>query len=223
MNILMIIAGTNEPSNAATLAAAFTKGAIAAGATVETLRLRDLSIEHFTLECYDKEYKEEKGFLTVKEAVKEADGIVIASPIWNFSVPAHLKNTLDRMGGFALDDQRSVGMLKAKPFFLIFTGGAGLGAWKGLMQRTTSHIKAAIEFFGGTVLGAHFEPKCTGGKGIFTLVVDKRPESLAAMERKGKTFAEAVGRYAATGALPLKKNLWHRMYQTAQKILRKVE
>ena len=222
VRILVLIAGTNEPSNSATLADAFAKGAAQVSATVEIMHLSELSLAHFTLDCYDNDHRDEADFVKLKEAILAADGIVIASPIWNFSVPAHLKNVLDRMGSFALDDKRIVGQLKGKPFFILLTGGTGMGVWTGLMRRTTSHLQAAIEFFGGTLLGKHFEPKCVGGKGVFTLVVDKRPESLAAVKRKGKAFAEVVGRYAEIGVLPMRKNLWHRIYQVAQKVLKKV-
>lgn len=222
MRITVLIAGTNEPGNAACLAAAFARGAQRSGATVQTLRLSELSLEHFTLECYASDHQDEPDFVKFRTAITGADGVVIASPIWNFSIPAHLKNTLDRMGSFALDDRRIVGQLRGKPFFLIFTGGAGAGAWIGLMRRTTSHIKASLEFFGGTVLGTHFEPKCVGSNGVFTLVVDKRPQSLAALERKGEAFAETVRLYAETGSLPMRQHLWHRAYQMAQTVLRRM-
>jgi|GEM_PF-5600157 len=41
------------------LADAFTKGAEEAGAYVEKALLRDLSIDHFTIECYEPSYPNE--------------------------------------------------------------------------------------------------------------------------------------------------------------------
>lgn len=204
--VTLFIAGTNEPSNAETLADAFTKGLGAIpGMETETLRLRELAISHFTLDHYFPDCSLEDDFCKVQEAILGSDGVVIASPIWNFSVPAHLKNLIDRMGGFALDSKtHAEGQLKGKPFYLIFTGGAPMIAWKALMHITTIHIPEAIRYYGGAVVGGYYEPRCMPGKGVFGLVVDKRPHTLLTMEKKGEIFGKLVKRYAETGMLPLR-------------------
>ena len=205
MKILVLVAGTNDPSNSNTLADAFIEGMKACPSVdVMKIRLKDLKIDHFTLENYKKVCATNDDFCKIQEHVEGAAGIVIASPVWNFSIPAHLKNVIDRMGAFALDEEtHSKGQLKGKPFLLIFTGGAPMIAWKALIYLTTIHVSEAMKYYGGTVLGKYFEPKCMPGKGHFGLVVDKRPASLARMKKVGEKFARTAKAYADTGRMPL--------------------
>lgn len=205
--IVVIIAGTNEPSNSATMADAFIAGMKQVpGVAVETLRLKDMNLSHFTVERYEEECELEPDYQRLKQLLLAAKGTVIASPIWNFSVPAHLKNLIDRIGAFALDHEtHSKGQFNGRPFVLLYTGGAPMIAWKALMYLTTLHVTEAIKYYGGTVVYRHFEPKSVVGRGKFGLVVDKRPESLALMEKKGRLYAELVMHYAATGKLPAGK------------------
>lgn len=209
--ILIIVAGTNIPSNSATLAQAFAVGAQQVnGVIVDTVSLHHLRIDHFTLDRYTKSCQPKDDFCGLQEHMERAHGIVIATPIWNFSVPAHLKNIIDRMGAFALDDEtHSKGQLKGKPFFFIFTGGAPLIAWKALMYITTMHLSEAVKYYDGTVMGRHFEPHCMVGRGIFGLVVDQRPKILEKMQRDGARFARIVETHATTGKLPIKNRLRH--------------
>lgn len=209
MRILAIVAGTNEPSNSNVLAESFLEGArTVAGTQVEKIRLKDLHIEHFTLDYYKRACPSKDDFCLVQEKIERADGILIAAPIWNFSVPAHLKNVMDRMGAFALDEEtHSKGQLKGKPFFFLYTGGAPLIAWKALMYLTTLHMSEAVKYYAGTIIGRSFEPKCLPEKGRFGLVVDQRPRSLARIERRGAAFARIVEVFARTGTLPLRTRL----------------
>lgn len=202
--IVVIVAGTNEPSNSDMMADHFITGMKQVlGVRIEKLRIKDMNLSHFTVERYEEDCELEPDYLRVKTLLKEAKGTVFASPIWNFSVPAHFKNLIDRMGAFALDHEtHSKGQFAGRPFALLYTGGAPMIAWKALMYLTTLHVTEAIKYYGGTVVYRHFEPKSVQGRGKFGLVVDKRPESLALMERKGKQYAEMVEYYAQNGRLP---------------------
>ena len=212
--VAIIIAGTNAPSNAETLAQSFAEGLQGKGVAVSTIILRDLNIKHFTLERYEPHCADDDDdFCKIETLISEADGVVIASPIWNFSVPAHLKNLIDRMGAFGLDvEGRSKGQLKAKPFFLLYTGGAPMIAWEALMYLTTLHVSEAIKYYGGTVTGRHFEPKCVIGRGKFGLVVDQRPASLASVKKKGAKFGDIAAHYAENGSLPLTTRLGYQFF-----------
>lgn len=224
MKILAIVAGTNEPSNSAVLADAFLRGAgEIEGAQTEVIRLKDLRIDHFTLEFYTKACRTNDDFCALQEKVEEADGIVIATPIWNFSVPAHLKNVIDRMGAFALDEEtHTKGQLGQKPFYFIYTGGAPMIAWKALMNITMLHVSEAVKYYGGAVIGRHFEPKAMPGRGIFGLVVDKRPDALSRVRWKGKRFARLVDSFARTGKLPLWKRIHLSFYTWATRIANRI-
>ena len=139
----------------------------------------------------------------VSEAVKNADGVVVVSPVWNFSVPAHLKNALDHLGAVCLDQAtHSKGQLKDKPCMFLFTGGAPLIAWKVLLNITTLHVSEAFKYYGAAVVGRHFEPRCLPGKGKFGLVLDQRADLPERMQKKAAAFGRIVTAYRKTGALP---------------------
>jgi NAD(P)H-dependent FMN reductase len=221
IKILLLIAGTNTPSNAAVLGESMMKGATSKVTEVRKMLIRHLRIEHFDLSYYTQDPPKDD-LEMVKQAILESDGVVIATPIWNFSVPAHLKNLIDRIGAFGLDaNSHSIGQFGGKPFFLIFTGGTPLSAWP-LMRRTTSHLSASLTYFGASVLGTHFEPRCTLGRGVFGLVVDQRPDSLRRMEQRGATFAESVRKFRKTGILPWKYRILRSVVKTAQRIKRRL-
>src|SRR5438128_635598 len=100
--VAVIVAGTNEPSNSNVMADAFIEGMRAIeGIQVEKIRLKDVVLDHFTLQNYHPDYRGNDDFPHIENMVKDANAVVFASPIWNFSIPAHLKNLIDRMGAFA--------------------------------------------------------------------------------------------------------------------------
>lgn len=203
--VLVLIGGTNDPSNSALLAEHFTYGLRQVdGVHVETIHVKELDLPHFTLEHYAPDATLTEGYARLKQAVERAKGLVVATPIWNFSAPPHLMNLLDHMGIFALDPAtRTTGLLPRTPFQLIFTGGAGMFAWKTMMADSTSHVREALKYFGATHMGTHFEPKCVKQPDrTFGLVVDQRPETLALMKQKGKAFGELTKAFAETGQLP---------------------
>ena len=220
MKILIINAGTNEKSNSLALAEAFAKGARTfSGMETEIVRLKDLTIKHFDLEHYDPACPRDDDFCDLQEKFLAAQGIVFATPVWNFSVPAHLKNLIDRLGAVGLDvETRSKGQLNGKPFFLIYTGGAPMIAWKALLYLTTMHVSEAIKYYGGIVIGRHFEPKCMQGRGKFGFIMDKRPGSLAKLERRGAAFANIVHVYKETGGLPFWTRLRYWFFSQAYRI-----
>jgi multimeric flavodoxin WrbA len=218
--ITVLVAGTNEPSNSATLAVSFVEGIQRVkDVSVTVLRLKDLRVEHFTLERYQPHCPLDDDFHTIQDGIQQAHGVVFATPVWNFSIPAHLKNVIDRMGAFGLDTKtRSVGQFKGKPFYLIYTGGAPMIAWKALMHLTTQHVSEAIKYYGGVVLGKHFEPKCMVRQGVFGLVVDNRERSLARMRKRGEEFAHVVRDYHVRGRLPVRKELLMKFFTFAYRV-----
>ncbi|MDD4627777.1 MAG: NAD(P)H-dependent oxidoreductase [Candidatus Peribacteraceae bacterium] len=208
MKILVLLAGTNDPSNANVLADAFIEGIrLNPASEVTKLFVRDLGLEHFSLKHYAPDAPEEEDFRRLKEAFRNLNGLVIASPVWNFSVPAHLKNLIDRIGAFGLGENHTRAALTGLPFFLIFTGGAPAPAWTALLKKTTSSVAEAFKYFGAAHCGTHFEPRCTKGRGVFGLVVHERPGSLKKVRSEGEKFSRLVSEYARTGKLPLKRSL----------------
>lgn len=213
--ITVLIAGTNKPSNSALLADTFIDGMQEAGdIRIEKIRMEDLSLAHFTIERYHpSRLPPEEDYLRIEDVLQKSAGIVFASPVWNFSVPAHFKNLIDRMGSFALDSEtHSQGQFKGKPVALLYTGGAPMIAWKALMYLTTLHVAEAMKYYGATVIFRHFEPKCVPGKGRFGLVVDARPKTLRSLRRAGGSFARSTLFYAKHGRLPALQQWIHRWF-----------
>lgn len=223
MRILVIVGGTSDPSNSEMLARSFADGAKnVPGTEVDIVTLRDLHIDHFIIKHYDQGAPAEPDFAMIKQKIESADGLVFASPIWNFGIPANFKNLLDRCGAFGLDAKtRSTGQWKGKPFFLIFTGGSPHAAWTGLQRGTTSFVPTALKYFGASHAGTHYEPRSMKGKGQFGLIVDQRPESLAAVKQKGEAFARITKTYAETGKLPATQTFMRLFYRLGQFIQRK--
>lgn len=209
MRITFFLAGTNHPSNAETLGEAFLKGI--SGAEITRLKLSELPLEQFNVSFYDEKTDQGDNFRKIQTAMEEADGLVIATPVWNFSVPGHLKNLIDRMGFFALDSSRSLGTLKGKPVYLLYTGGSPAPAWA-LQKRTTSHMPISLQYFGASVVGQHYEGRATAGRGVFKEVLSGRPDRLAIAKEKGAYFGKVVAKYAKDGSLPfmlvLKKKIF---------------
>ena len=224
MEILLLIAGTNDPSNADVLAHAFAEGMQQAGdVTIHKHLLRDSALEHFTLKHYEEATEQEPAFLELVNLLQRSSGFVIATPVWNFSVPAHLKNFIDRLGRIGLDaETHSHGTLGGKPFYLLFTGGSPVAAWTGLMRATTSHLPQSLQYFGASYIGHHFEGRCMPGRGKFGLVVDSRPESLAAVHKKGREFADTVKKFQQTGVPPARHRIRAFLMRTGERLLKAV-
>ncbi|MDB4978855.1 MAG: hypothetical protein JWM56_1041 [Candidatus Peribacteria bacterium] len=223
-NVLVVCAGMNEPSNSELLAENFMTGMKSIDTLhVQAVKLREKNIEHFTLAFYDPKKDQGKDFQDIQHSIEQAKGVVIVTPIWNFSVPAHLKNLIDRMGSFCLDSAtHSKGTLGGKPFYLVFTGGSGNFVWNTVMENSTSHVREAIKYFGGTVIGTHFEEHCVNMDKSFGLVLDKRPEALEAAKKKGAEFGAIVKNFATTGALPASNKAKSLFYGIAQKVVKKL-
>ncbi len=212
MQIAVFVAGNNSPSNCNRLADEFIEGMKEVnGTSFEKVQIKELALEHFSLQNY--ETNSEEDYKRVKGLIESSAGIVIATPIWNFSVPSHLKNFIDRIGAFCLDHEtHSKGTLGGKPVYLIFTGGAPMIAWEALMNLTTLHVSEAFKYYNATIVKRFFEPKCTPGKGVFGLVVDKRPETLAHIKAEGARFAHITKTFAETGTLPLSQRFGHAFF-----------
>ncbi len=108
------------------------RGARDAGADVTVIDLRD-----YELPIYDGDYEVEQGLppnaVKLREIFAAHDGLLIASPEYNSSISALLKNVIDWVSRPAGDDP----MLKyiaGKTAALIATGPGSLGGMRGLVQ-----------------------------------------------------------------------------------------
>ncbi len=129
--------------------------------TVEKVYLEDIHIGRYCFENRAGACEEEPDFKNLTESIKYAQGLVIATPTYNFSVPAHLKNFIDRLRFFALDmEQRNklgqpIGLLKYLKTYFLVSGGTPHWAQKILFFAFPPFwLRAVFLYYGSVVYGA---------------------------------------------------------------------
>jgi putative NADPH-quinone reductase len=103
MNILVITGHPDKESFCFGLSAAYKKGALASGATVKEIIIRDLNFNPNLQYGYRQRTELEPDLLDAQEKIKWANHIVWIYPVWWGSLPALLKGFIDRvfLPGFA--------------------------------------------------------------------------------------------------------------------------
>lgn len=132
------------------LAALAAEGARAAGAEVTVISLRD-----FPLPVFDQDLEEESGkpeaAARLKALFASHDGLLIASPEYNSSVTAALKNAIDWVSRADSDDEPALSALSGKSAVICAASPGGLGGLRGLV-----HLRAILGNIGITVLPDQF-------------------------------------------------------------------
>lgn len=96
---------------------------------VEKMYLEDIKINMCCFENRNGPEETEPDFKILTDKIKNVQGLIIATPTYNFSVPAHLKNFIDRLRFFALDMNtrnklnQPVGMLSHLKTYFLVSGG----------------------------------------------------------------------------------------------------
>ncbi len=96
---------------------------------VEKIYLDSVPIDTYTFENCTGPQEHETEFKELTEKIKNVQGLVIATPTYNFSVPSHLKNFIDRLRFFALDMNHKnaisqpVGQLGYLKTYFLVSGG----------------------------------------------------------------------------------------------------
>jgi NAD(P)H-dependent FMN reductase len=128
------------------LAAIAAERAREAGANVTVLLLRD-----FPLPVFDEDLEAASGLpdaaKRLKAIFREHQGLIIASPEYNSSVTAALKNTLDWVSRGETDDEPPLSALAGKTAVLCAASPGALGGLRGLV-----HLRAILGNIGITVL-----------------------------------------------------------------------
>lgn len=127
----------------ATIAAA---GAREAGAEVTLIHLRD-----FPLPIFDQDLEAAEGMPAsakqLKQLFREHHGLLIASPEYNSSITAALKNALDWVSRAESDDEPSLVAFTGKTAVLCAASPGALGGLRGLV-----HVRAILGNLGVIVL-----------------------------------------------------------------------
>ncbi len=128
---------------------------------IEKIYLSDIPIDYYTFENSKGVGVNEPKFAELVEKIKNAKGLVIATPTYNFSVPAHLKNFIDRIRFIALDlDHKNtlgqpVGKLGFLYTYFLVSGGTPTWAEKILFFAFPPFwLRGVFLYFGAKVMGA---------------------------------------------------------------------
>jgi chromate reductase len=128
------------------LASAAAAGAREAGAEVTLIALRD-----FPLPLFDQEIEDSSGLpeaaKKLKALFREHDGLLIASPEYNSSVTAALKNAIDWVSRQETDDEPALSALSGKTAVIMSASPGALGGLRGLV-----HLRSILGNIGITVL-----------------------------------------------------------------------
>lgn len=128
---------------------------------VEKKYLNDIKINTYCFENGTGASEDETEFEALTESIKYAQGLVIATPTYNFSVPAHLKNFIDRLRFFALDLEHKnslaqpTGMLGYLKTYFLVSGGTPHWAQRILFFAFPPFwLRAVFLYYGSIVYGA---------------------------------------------------------------------
>lgn len=156
-NILILAGSPRKNGNSAMLCKEFAKGAEEAGNTVELMYLRDKKI-NFCIACY---HCKKEGICSINDDMAEildkmdkADVIVMASPVYFYSINAQMKALIDRVVARWLQ-------IKNKEFYYIITAAEDKSFVKDCtlecMRGLAKCLKGSVEkgyLFGGGVYEA---------------------------------------------------------------------
>ena len=121
-------------------------GARAAGAEVTLIALRD-----FPLPVFDEDLETAVGkpdpAVKLKALFRNHHGLIIASPEYNSSVSAALKNAIDWVSRADSDDEPALSALSGKSAVICATSPGALGGLRGLV-----HLRSILGNIGITVL-----------------------------------------------------------------------
>jgi NAD(P)H-dependent FMN reductase len=128
------------------LASIAAEGAREAGAEVTLIALRD-----FPLPVFDQDLEAAAGLpetaKKLKQLFREHDGLLIASPEYNSSITAALKNAIDWISRTESDDEPALVAFAGKTAILCAASPGALGGLRGLV-----HVRAILGNIGVTVL-----------------------------------------------------------------------
>lgn len=142
-NVLIISASPRKGGNSDTLCNQFMKGAGEAGHKVEKLRLAELKIDYCSA-CYACKKVghcvKQDDMTQIIEKMRAADVIVLATPVYFFTMNAQMKTMIDRTLGGA---QKSG--LENKEFYLI----ASAADEKAAMERCIDGLRGYLDCLPG--------------------------------------------------------------------------
>lgn len=144
--ILVFAGSTRSASYNKQLARFAANAATAAGAEVTLMDLRD-----HALPLFDEDLEEQQGLpenaKKLKALFRAHDAFIIASPEYNSSITAVLKNTIDWCSRSESDDEPALAAYRGKTALLLSASPGGFGGMRGLV-----HLRSILGNIGVIVL-----------------------------------------------------------------------
>jgi len=198
--IICISCSPSRGRNSDSMLDAFIRGVrTVSGVRAEKLYLEDISLDTYSFENRNGPTSHERAFADLVEKLRYAQGLVLATPTYNFSVPAHLKNFIDRIRFFALDFEEKnklaqpTGKLGHLYTYFLVSGGTPLWAQKILFFAFPPFwLRGVFVYFGAQYVGARY----SGDVETFN-----NTKILHACERAGIRYAKRVSRGEMKGIL----------------------
>lgn len=133
----------------------------------------------------------EQDLIELSELLHEIDGLVIATPTFNFNVPAVLKNFIDRIGYVALNYKEQnmfkqpKGQLGHLKCYFIVTGGTPNWIKRFIFFLYPDFwLKAVFAYYGCLKTKSSYS-----GKLMYSSPAKDKPKLLNTLKNKGKKFA----------------------------------
>lgn len=131
---------------------------------IEKIYLQDIPIDYYSYENGRGVGEHEIKFTALLTNISQGEiGLVIATPTYNFSVPAHLKNFIDRLRFIALDFTKKnrigqpLGKLRYMKTYFLVSGGTPKWAERLLFFAYPSFwLRGVFLYFGAKVMGAYY-------------------------------------------------------------------
>ena len=191
MKIVALIGSPEKNGNSEMLLKYFLEGVSESSKDIKisTFDLKDFDFDFYCHACKTPLSYESK-FKDLMKGIEEAQGLIIATPTYNFSVPAKLKNLIDRMGFMALDYQNlnkfkqpsgKLGYLKT---YFIVTGGTPSWMKKILFPLFPAFWLQVVFWYYGAKRGGSFY---AGGL-TFSNPAKNHPKLLSKCKKLGKKF-----------------------------------
>lgn len=159
---------------------------------IEKIYLNDIPIDIYKYENRGGPESYETEFRELTEKIKNSNGLIIATPTYNFGVPGHLKNFIDRIRFFALnfDEKNNLGqpsgLLGYLRTYFIVTGGTPTWAEKILFFAFPSFwLRGVFLYYNSACLGAYY----TGNVRAF-----ENKKILNKCKKKGTKYARQLSR-----------------------------
>jgi chromate reductase, NAD(P)H dehydrogenase (quinone) len=162
----------------------------AAGARSEGTDVTLISLRDFRMPLFDEDLETAEGMPEAAKKLKalfaEHDGLIIASPEYNSTITAALKNAIDWISRATSEDEPPLSVLRGKFAVILAASPGGYGGSRGLTQ-----LRAFLENIGITVLTDQVTiPKAHEAFDSAGKLID--PNQSAAVQSLGASLAKAL-------------------------------